>query len=291
MDLTVYIQLIFLCVLNTIFTFSGIFLNILVLACILKSSQLRKKLCHFMIMVLSCSDLIAVITKHPALFLFLISWLREDYTLLVKVMIYLHFSDSIIGFPFCVLLVMSIERYMGAYHPIFHHTSITKRTLLALLAGLLIFFIILSVISTNGMIISRTIVLIIFIIAVCIPLVYLNFKLFKISREIRQKKASPKKRRTINLNSISTCLLAVACLLILSTSASVYIVFDIISENKKATYLRLSGIWTETMYTMNCTFNSLIFFWKNKVLRAEGMKILKTLNWCRYFWNKRTHNR
>ena len=212
--------------------------------------------------------------------------------MLVKVTIYLHFSDSIIGFPFCVLLVMSIERYMGAYHPIFHRTSITKRTLLALLAGLLTFFIILSVISTNGMIISRTLVLIIFIVAVCIPLVYLNFKLFNISREIRQKRTtSPKKRRTINLNSISTCLLVVACLLILSTSVSVYIVFDIISENKKATYLRLSGIWTETMYTMNSTFNSLIFFWKNKVLRAEGMKILKTLNWCRYFWNKRTHKR
>jgi hypothetical protein len=28
---------------------------------------------------------------------------------------------------------------------------------------------------------------------------------------------------------------------------------------------------------MNSTFNSLIFFWKNKILRTEGMKIIKGL--------------
>ncbi len=31
------------------------------------------------------------------------------------------------------------------------------------------------------------------------------------------------------------------------------------------------------MYAMNSSFNSLIFFWKNKILRAEGMKILNTM--------------
>jgi hypothetical protein len=28
---------------------------------------------------------------------------------------------------------------------------------------------------------------------------------------------------------------------------------------------------------MNCTFNCLIFFWKNKVLRAEGLKVWKSM--------------
>ena len=77
MDLNVYIQLIFLCVVNIIFAFSGLILNKLVIVSFLKSSQLRKKLCHFMIMVLSCSDLVAVITNHPGLMLFIIAWLRE----------------------------------------------------------------------------------------------------------------------------------------------------------------------------------------------------------------------
>jgi hypothetical protein len=31
---------------------------------------------------------------------------------------------------------------------------------------------------------------------------------------------------------------------------------------------------------MNGTFNSLIFFWKNKILRTEGIKTLKRLRNC-----------
>ena len=173
---------------------------------------------------------------------------------------------------------MSIERCLGAYYPIFHRTTVTKRRLLTLLAILLIVNTTLYVISTNDMIISRTLAIILFIIASFPPLLYLNFKLFKISREVRQRKASsPEKRTTINLKSISTCLLAVACIVVLSSSVSVYVVFDIISGNKRGINVRLSYVWATTIWNTNSTLNSLIFFWKNKVLRAEGIKILKKL--------------
>ena len=278
MDLTVFIQLIFLCIVNVIFTFSGIFLNTLVIVSIWKSSQLRKKLCHFMIIVLSCFDLIAVVANHPAIMLFVISWLMDDHDLLIKLWFYLHFTDVIIGFSFCVLLVMSIEGYLGAYYPFFHCTSVTRRRLLTLLSSILIFNFTLCAISTIGKVISENVALIIFIITVFLPLVYFNIKLFKISREVRGKKpVRPEKRTTINLKSISSCLLVVACLVVLTICTSTYIVFNNVFENKHATSLKLSSIWTETLYNMNCTINSLIFFWKNKILRAEGIKILKTL--------------
>ena len=134
MDLNVYIQLIFLCVVNIIFTFSGIVSNTLVIASIWKSSQLRKKLCHFMIMLMSCFDLVAVLTNHPGILVYLISWLREDYDLLPKMMLYLHISGVFFGFSVRVLLAMSIERYLGAYYPIFHRASVTRRRLMTLLA-------------------------------------------------------------------------------------------------------------------------------------------------------------
>jgi hypothetical protein len=38
-------------------------------------------------------------------------------------------------------------------------------------------------------------------------------------------------------------------------------------------------VWSSSVWAMNSTFNSLIFFWKNKVLRTEGVKILKTLKY------------
>ena len=96
MDLNVYIQLIFLCGVSIIFTFSGIVLNALVIASIWKSSPLRKKLCHFMVMVLSCFDLATLLTNCPAAIFLLISWLGEDYDPLFKVRKYLEFVSMII---------------------------------------------------------------------------------------------------------------------------------------------------------------------------------------------------
>ena len=118
-DLNVYIHLIFLCVVNVIFIFFGIVLNTLVIASIWKSSQLRKKLSYSMIMVLSCFDLVAVVTNHAGILLYLISWLREDYDLLTNMETYLGNVEAFIGFFMLALLVMSIERYLGACYPIF----------------------------------------------------------------------------------------------------------------------------------------------------------------------------
>ena len=228
MDLSVYIQLIFLWVVNIIFAFSWLILNTLVIVSFLKSSQLRKKLCHFMIMVLSCSDLVAVITNHPGLMLFIIAWSREDCNLLFTWKTYLHFSRAFLGFSFCALLAISIERYLGAYYQIFHRTSVTRRRLLALLAILLIFQTALHVIAADNVIISTKLAIVMFIVVVFPPLVYPNFKLFKISRKVHRRKAkSPEKGTTKNLKTVSTCLFVVASLVVLSISVSLGVVFNI----------------------------------------------------------------
>ena len=65
----------------------------LVIASFWKSSQLRKKLCHFMIMVLLC-----VLTNYPGILLYLVSWLRKDYDWLRKMAIYLTFVSRFLGF-------------------------------------------------------------------------------------------------------------------------------------------------------------------------------------------------
>ena len=276
MNLNLYIQLIILCVLNIIFTFSGIVLNILVVACFWKSSQLRKKLCHFMIMVLSCFDLVTVVTNHPGLLLFIISWLTQaNGDVFHNMKKYLHFSDALLGFSFHALLVMNIERYLGAYYPVYHRTNVTRRKLATLLAILLIFQVTLTVISLDDWIISYTVHLIIFFVIIIPPFMFINFKLFTISRTARKIQASSPERRTKNLKNISTCLLAVACITFVFIPSSVLIVFNINTGNKSTSKAMLIYTWGATTYTMNSTFNSLIFFWKNRILQTEGIKILK----------------
>jgi hypothetical protein len=272
------IQLIFLCVVNVTFTFSGIILNTLVIVCLLKSSRLRKKLCNFMILVLSCLDLVTVITSHPVLVLQLVLWLNERHNLAAKMNIYLHFTCVFLGFSLLALLVMNIERYLGVYYPIFHRTSVTRRRLLTLLAILFILPTKLIILSTNDLVISFPVALIIFIAIVYPPLVYINYKLFKISRKVRRNNImSSEVKRKVNTKSISTCLLVVACLMLLTISSSWYLALSFVSRKSTSKNVRLSFIWGNTIYTMNSTFNSLIFFWKNKVLRTEAIKLLKTL--------------
>ena len=273
MDSNVHIHLIFLCVVNIILTFSGTVSNTLVIASIWKSSQLRRKLCHFMIMVLSCFDLVAVVTNHPGILLFLIAWLREDYDLLFKVMIYLNVSGLFLVLSPLTLLVMNIERYLGAYYPIFHHTSVTRRRLITLLVILLIPSAVVYMISRCG-VISYPMFFMISMVIFVPPFIFVNYKLFAIARKLHRERA-PERRTAANFKNISTGLWVVACFMLLSIPHSVNVAFFLTEKSSKN--VRLSYVWALTCVTMNSTLNSLIFFWKNKVLRTEGIKILKTL--------------
>ena len=58
-----------------IILFSGIFLNTLVILSFWRSVQHWKKLFYFIIMVLSCFDLLVVLTNHPLTALIAMLWL------------------------------------------------------------------------------------------------------------------------------------------------------------------------------------------------------------------------
>ena len=66
MELVYFVNLIFIFVVNILFFFSGICLSSLVIVSFWRSVQLRKKLCYFTIMILSCCDLLVVLTSHPS---------------------------------------------------------------------------------------------------------------------------------------------------------------------------------------------------------------------------------
>jgi hypothetical protein len=85
------------------------------------------------------------------------------------------------------------------------------------------------------------------------------------------------------LKNISSCLLVVACVVVFSIPMGVYIGLRINSPETTYTLdnASLAEIWAITVALMNCTFNCLIFYWKNKVLRTVGFKVLKSLKICR----------
>ena len=122
-----FINLIFIFVVNVFFFFSGICLNSLVILSLWRSVQLRKKLCHFMIMVLSSCDLLAVLTNNSLMALITISWLTGKLDVNAR---WSHISsrstNSFFGFSLFALLVMNFDRYLATSYPVFHRTSVTK---------------------------------------------------------------------------------------------------------------------------------------------------------------------
>lgn len=280
MDREVYIQLIYLFTVNIIFIFSGMISNLLVIVIFWKSSQLRKKLCHFMIMLLSCFDLLAVITNHPIQAIYSLAWYTENYEILSKLRIYMDFSKMFLGFSLLALLVMSFERYLSSAYPLYHRRSVTKRKVLILLGTLLTFELILGLISLNDSVISGQVGTMILFSIVTPPFLFINYKLFRIAKRMRRNNAVAPMNTTvkakINLKQISSCLLAVACFAILFIPTGILIV-RYFSEKPTSTKVRLSWLWTKTIFSMNSTFNCLIFYWKNKILRTEARRVLSML--------------
>ena len=112
------------------------------------------------------------------------------------------------------------------------------------------------------------------------PVIFINYKLFTICRKKnRNNKLPPGIKKTFSFKNISSCLLAVAYFVVLYIPLFVYVALRMISKEK--TYMmndaELAAVWGRTISSMNGTFNCLIFFWKNTILRTEGMKVIKTM--------------
>ena len=284
MELNHFINFILIFAVNVLFFFSGICLNSLVILSFWRSAQLRKKLCYFMIMVLSCCDLLVVLTNHPLMALHAMLWLTEKLDVYPSwVDIAFDLANAFVGFSLLALLVMNFERYLATHYPIFHRTSVTKRKLLTLLATLIVVELTLYLMSVNDFVLPHVVFVQIGFIMIFPPMLFINYKLFTIARKSRRNNGkSPEKKKTFSLKNMSSCLLAVACFVVLSIPTFVYIgLRTSLKESSTLDDARIAGFWSKTFASMNSTFNCLIFYWKNKVLRTEGMKVIKSMKICR----------
>ena len=286
MELFYFVNLIFILAVNLLFFFSGICLNSLVVVSFWRSVQQRKKLCYFTIMILSCCDLLVALTNHPLTALLAMLWLTKKMNacpewLLISVHLpyMLSFSSPL------ALLVMSVDRYLATHYPLFHRTSVTKGKLLTFFAFLFFIQITVTIMSINDLVIPYQVGLLILGIIFISPMIFINYKLFTVTRKslYDYNGISPEMKKFLSLKNISSCLLVVACLLVLSIPLSVYIVLRLTSKENEKTLdnAGLAALWVATTISMNSTFNCLIFYWKNKILRDEGMKVIKSMKICR----------
>ena len=282
-------NLIALITVNTFYAFSGVFLNTLVLLSFWKCSQLRRKVCYIPILVLASIDLLVVTTMHPLLIVTSIDRLIVDRK-------YGLFPDAnasavhlLCGFSLLTVVAMNIERYLAIVHPYLHQRFVTKRRLLVAVLILWSLEIIEWSVTFKRLILEEYTVF--WIAGIFVLIVYINCKLLIIARKKKSRDATlvssctsiyktsveHYKVRVVGLKMAWTCIAALACYFLCFCPIVVFAALYTF-QKKSLTELTFHFIrlWADTFLTMNSTFNCLIFFWKNRTLRNEGMKLLKS---------------
>ena len=185
MGVYILINVIVLFCLNMLFLLLGSFLNALVILCFWKSSHLRKKLCHFTILVLSCIDLSCVIVIHPLIILSILAWHFQDSALRQKLENLKPLTSTLYSLSFYALITMNLERYIAIKYPLYHKTSMTKAKLMLVFATLFLLAVILRVLSAIELIPPQMPSSITFIVLLSIMLL-INCKMYIITKRTRQ---------------------------------------------------------------------------------------------------------
>ena len=282
-----------LCVVNVVFTFLGITLNSVVVIS-LWNSQLRRKLCYFMIFILACFDLVVVVVFHPLIiFEIIFYWTSMNFDKLA----WDEYIYYLFVFSLTALLTMTLERYLALVHPFFHKASVRKSRLLTAFALFQVPCGIIYLLRANN--VKRLSLPIYyalfgtFSLVICI----LNLKMLYIARTLRKRtlvtlgnseghdseplKIVNRKKFQLTLASlgkISACFLAVVCLFICHVPTIVNIAFQMTKQGGLRDQRKvIAEVWAETFLAINSTLNCSIFFYKNSVLRRHGMKYLRVL--------------
>ena len=263
-----------LCVVNGIFIIAGIPLNCFVILCLWKCSQLlRKKLCYFFILILSCCDLFVVIVSHPSIIYLSLTWEVDSYHMLGKKDIFGWLNKVSFGLSSIALLTMNIERYLSTAHPLFHRRSVTKRRLIVVLATLLFIDLVITTVQAFLPNTANHIWSIILLVMLLTMIIFMNCKIFVIAMAAKRNGTNDK-RSAMNFKTASTCLLAVLCFYCTSIPLFLHYFMEIFSTFNNDNLMSLY-LWSVTAVSMDSTFNCFLFFWRNRILRVEGKKILQ----------------
>ena len=183
---------------------------------------------------------------------------------------------------------MNLERYLAIVHPIFHRTKVTKVRLVKCLIVLWLFALALIIfLFYRPDVICKFLSLEMSLSMAALVFIYARIYIActRSSKNLLRKNGinpSSKNQDTFetqrrdylrNLRLVKSCFMVVVCFGICFLPGALVISgFQEMNED-----LHMIRRWSEILLVSNSSLNSLIFFWRNKLLRKEAQKILKQL--------------
>ena len=267
-------------VVNCILFFLTISLNGISIITIRRSSQLRGKVCSFVIQLQSVFDLGVGVFGIPFfLFYLLFPFLRTSNCTLI--ILARRFTRLTCGLSMATMSGMTLERYIGVLHPYYYEAKITKKKILIYTSTFGLCILPVPAYSFRDVRIAnnftRVLTISFFVLTV---LAYV--KIYHVIRKLiwsekrptceSHKKRSIWKRQIRERRKATSCFLVVACFAffllpsLLSPAAFRPGTVDFVVYQN----------WSITLLILNSSVNSLIFFWTKTLLRKEASKIIKS---------------
>lgn len=258
-------------------------LNLLSIIAIRKSSQLKNKLCYFLILVQSSFDMLVGVLGVPLILACMILTAFYDEVRCDTIIMFVLLIILISSLSTVALISMTLERYFGVVHPYFYEAQVTKRKVL-------IFVVVLSMINLSlvassifsTFIVKHSSPSYISIMFAITAYVYLRIYLVvrkihkteKVSAHIQGEEQQCRRRRLLQeIKHAKPCFVVLLCFGISLLPGALGQIF-IGPKTSKAGAL---VVWSITLMNFNSIFNSIIFFWGKTMLRKEAKKVLKSL--------------
>ena len=267
-------------VINCMLLFSTISLNGISVITIRKSSQLRSKVCYFVILLQSIVDLGVGLLGIPLFIYVLIAPFQKIQNCTV---IFLAFRASYLplGLSVATLSAMTMERYIGVLYPYQYQTKITKKRILSYLCanGLALFLVLIYSLRDPRPLVhygSGSIFFFFVFTGFVYTRIYLVIrKLIRDEkRQVRVDDGNQVKRQIIRESRRArSCFLVVICFLFFVLPFPLVPFFLIPGSFDFRVYFN----WLFTSIIVNSSINSVIFFWTNTMLRKEALNNLRSL--------------
>ena len=275
------------CAVTSLLIIPTVMLNGVSALTITRNAHLKRKLCHFLILIQSFVDMVVGIISLPLYIFNAASELNGAATCAVFVSL-----DSVASIPLIVSFMASglltLERYMCILHPIAHRSYLTKtRNVMAVYCFIVGISVVsgplLRIVQENvQMILQITLVLILLISnALAYARIYNSVKNLHFAKDTINDCSTPRSfpESADKRKSLRERKLAQSCVLVVIISCFCYIPVSICYPYFKGDFVnfRLAMCWCTFVTALASSFNSLVFFWKRPLLREEALKLLRKM--------------
>ena len=267
---------------NGILIIPTIILNAIPIITILKSSQLKSKPCYFIILVQSFVDLAVGVFGIPLFIFFLASGLRGNANCILATLAS-RSTTLPIGLSTSTVSALTLERYIAILHPYAYKTQVTKKRLLMFVSFGAVVIISVTIFSLRlrklylGATVIGTLIFFFFVFAYT--------RIYLVVKKLARRQNRPHDPAAENLTRMKlflreikkakSCFIVVICFGLLSV-LPIAIAFPFFQSVDKYNKNAIS-IWIYTLFLLNSSVNSLIFFWTKTMLRKEAVKLINTM--------------